>query len=75
MPPANRTIAEIIQLIDAEKEWCQTQPFEERADQFRDGFIAGLDQAKRLVTQLDRGPYKPGEPDPDASEFDGAVPF
>jgi hypothetical protein len=46
------TLAEQIDLLDLEIQWCYNHPDATLPEKFRKGFIAGLIQAKYLLTEL-----------------------
>jgi len=48
-------VTDIIKALDAEKYWCVSANDEEKkgtTQEFRDGFIAGIEQAKRLIKMM-----------------------
>jgi hypothetical protein len=48
-------VTDIIKALDAEKDWCVSATDEEKkgtTQEFRDGFIAGIEQAKRLIKMM-----------------------
>lgn len=52
----NLILQQQMQLLDSEIKWCEKNPLPDVVDeQFRQGFIAGLRQAKRLLLDADKG--------------------
>jgi hypothetical protein len=48
-------VTDIIKALDAEKDWCVSATDEEKkgtTEQFRDGFIAGIEQAKAIIQMM-----------------------
>ncbi len=43
------TKKEVKELLDSEIAWCRFNPRGDLADDYQRGFIAGLEQAKRIV--------------------------
>jgi hypothetical protein len=50
----------LIALIESEMKWCENNPDNELTEDFRQGFIAGLIQAKMILTQVEKR-YKMSE--------------
>lgn len=50
----------LIALIESEMRWCKDNPDDELTEDFRQGFIAGLIQAKMILAQVDKR-YKMSE--------------
>lgn len=44
----------LIALIESEMKWCENNPDDELTEDFRQGFIAGLIQAKMILAQVDK---------------------
>lgn len=44
----------LIALIEVEMRWCENNPDDELTEDFRQGFIAGLIQAKMILAQVDK---------------------
>ena len=58
MKETKRVILECKKIIELEIKWCRkankSEDFNELSDDYKDGFVAGLEQAKYLLTVIEK---------------------